>query len=260
MPVLAAGSSSNTAISSSGDISTIGGGADDDVIIVYGPDLNGARPKMDKKLYRHITLSNNGLQCVLICDTVALRRRRAMGATTVNGSGGGRYDDDDDDSEDDDEDEDDSDSKYSIGNDDHDDYDEDGLRKAATALLVNVGSYHDPPHLQGLAHFLEHMLFLGTELYPQENAYDAFLSKMGGDDNAYTGGYCFLSVCCCCNGFGDGYLSVALFHESVASRYYLSIRFFLTRCSFLAMKTMMSRRHGTYALSLLHTPRCHIRE
>jgi insulysin len=35
--------------------------------------------------------------------------------------------------------------------------------KGAAALDVNVGSLSDPPQLQGLAHFLEHMLFLGTE-------------------------------------------------------------------------------------------------
>lgn len=28
---------------------------------------------------------------------------------------------------------------------------------------------HDPDDLPGLAHFLEHMLFLGTEKYPNEN-------------------------------------------------------------------------------------------
>ena len=176
------------------DADTIGNGNDDHDYDIL--DLTGSRPKMDKKLYRHITLPN-GLQCVLICDTVALRRRRAMGA--CDSGGGGRYDSD---SEDDDESElggdaavptsPDLESNSDNNNnndddDDDDDYDEDGIRKAATALLVNVGSYHDPPYCQGLAHFLEHMLFLGTELYPQENAYDAFLSKMGGDDNAYTG-------------------------------------------------------------------------
>lgn len=175
--------------------------------IVLGPDLNSTRPKMDKKLYRHITLPNNGLQCVLICDTVTLRRRRAMAIS------GGYYDSDDDDDEESDDDDGSSSSneeKCGSAADDHDpnppnsdndnneedadaddDHDEDGIRKAATALLVNVGSYHDPPHLQGLSHFLEHMLFLGTEKYPQENAYDAFLSKKGGDDNAYTGALLF---------------------------------------------------------------------
>lgn len=35
--------------------------------------------------------------------------------------------------------------------------------KAAAALDVHVGHLSDPWHLPGLAHFLEHMLFLGTE-------------------------------------------------------------------------------------------------
>jgi len=30
------------------------------------------------------------------------------------------------------------------------------------------------------------MLFLGTENFPEENAYDKFLTKAGGSDNAYT--------------------------------------------------------------------------
>ena len=35
--------------------------------------------------------------------------------------------------------------------------------KSAAALEVNVGFMSDPRELQGLAHFLEHMLFLGTK-------------------------------------------------------------------------------------------------
>lgn len=161
-------------------------GGDNDDVILLGPDLNATRPKMDKKLYRHITLEN-GLHCVLICDTVALRRRKAIGGGGDCCSDSSEDESDESDCEDGDDDDDDDDSPSSEDDDDDDDYDEDGIRKAATALLVNVGSYHDPPNLQGLAHFLEHMLFLGTESYPQENAYDSFLAKMGGDDNAYTG-------------------------------------------------------------------------
>lgn len=63
---------------------------------------------------------------------------------------------------------------------------EDGIRKAAAALVVGVGSFHDPPFAQGMAHFLEHMLFMGTAKYPGENEYSAFLSKHSGSDNAYT--------------------------------------------------------------------------
>lgn len=44
----------------------------------------------------------------------------------------------------------------------------------------------DPEDLPGLAHFCEHMLFLGTEKYPQENDYNMFLSQNGGTSNAVT--------------------------------------------------------------------------
>ncbi len=33
--------------------------------------------------------------------------------------------------------------------------------RSAAALSVNVGHFHDPVDRQGLAHFLEHMLFFG---------------------------------------------------------------------------------------------------
>ncbi|PIO70558.1 peptidase, M16 family [Teladorsagia circumcincta] len=42
---------------------------------------------------------------------------------------------------------------------------------AAAAMDVNVGSLMDPWEIQGLAHFCEHMLFLGTEKYPLENEF-----------------------------------------------------------------------------------------
>ncbi|KAI9597576.1 Metalloenzyme, LuxS/M16 peptidase-like protein [Syncephalis fuscata] len=58
--------------------------------------------------------------------------------------------------------------------------------KASAALDVHVGSMADPPQLQGLAHFCEHMLFLGTDKYPQENEYNRFLTEHGGHSNAYT--------------------------------------------------------------------------
>lgn len=44
----------------------------------------------------------------------------------------------------------------------------------------------DPDDLPGLAHFCEHMLFLGTEKYPQENDYHMYLSHNGGLCNAAT--------------------------------------------------------------------------
>lgn len=58
--------------------------------------------------------------------------------------------------------------------------------KAAASLDVNVGSRQDPEDYQGLAHFLEHMLFLGTEKYPEAGAYQAFITAHGGSHNAFT--------------------------------------------------------------------------
>lgn len=58
--------------------------------------------------------------------------------------------------------------------------------KSAAALNVYVGSHQNPQQRAGLAHFLEHMLFLGTEKYPQAGSYQDFISQHGGDNNAYT--------------------------------------------------------------------------
>lgn len=59
--------------------------------------------------------------------------------------------------------------------------------KAAAAMDVNVGHLSDPKNLQGLAHFCEHLLFMGNEKYPSENAYSEYLSKNSGHSNAFTG-------------------------------------------------------------------------
>ena len=58
--------------------------------------------------------------------------------------------------------------------------------KAGAALAVARGSNHDLPEHPGIAHFLEHMLFLGTEKYPDPDEYSDFISKHGGSNNAYT--------------------------------------------------------------------------
>ena len=59
---------------------------------------------------------------------------------------------------------------------------------SSAALGVNVGSFIDNPDEMGLAHFCEHLLFMGTEKYPSENEYEEYLSKNGGFSNAFTGG------------------------------------------------------------------------
>ena len=58
--------------------------------------------------------------------------------------------------------------------------------RAAASMDVSVGSFSDPESFPGLAHFLEHMLFMGSEKYPDENQYSAFLARHGGRSNAYT--------------------------------------------------------------------------
>ena len=58
--------------------------------------------------------------------------------------------------------------------------------KASAALSVNVGSMDDPEGREGLAHFLEHMLFLGTEPFPEPDEYQQFIKQNGGSHNAFT--------------------------------------------------------------------------
>jgi protease-3 len=57
---------------------------------------------------------------------------------------------------------------------------------AAVSLAVGVGSYQDPDAQLGLAHYLEHMLFLGTEKYPEPNSFQKFVDGNAGVWNAYT--------------------------------------------------------------------------
>lgn len=54
------------------------------------------------------------------------------------------------------------------------------------AASVHVQAGHMDDTVKGLAHFHEHMLFLGTEKYPDEDEYENFLSQYGGFSNAYT--------------------------------------------------------------------------
>ncbi|WP_153446623.1 insulinase family protein [Vibrio algicola] len=60
-------------------------------------------------------------------------------------------------------------------------------QKSAAALAVNVGHFDDPSHREGLAHYLEHMLFLGTEKFPSVGEFQSFISQHGGKNNAWTG-------------------------------------------------------------------------
>ncbi|KAK6149150.1 hypothetical protein DH2020_016675 [Rehmannia glutinosa] len=58
--------------------------------------------------------------------------------------------------------------------------------KCAASMDVRVGSFSDPDGLEGLAHFLEHMLFYASEKYPLEDSYSTYISEHGGSTNAFT--------------------------------------------------------------------------
>ncbi|KAF7458367.1 insulinase-like peptidase [Cryptosporidium felis] len=57
---------------------------------------------------------------------------------------------------------------------------------SAATLSVFVGCQEDPEELNGLAHFLEHMLFLGSERHPDPCEFDDFMKLNGGNFNAMT--------------------------------------------------------------------------
>ena len=58
--------------------------------------------------------------------------------------------------------------------------------KASASVNVNVGSFSDADDMPGMAHAVEHLLFMGTEKYPVENAYNQYLTANSGYSNAYT--------------------------------------------------------------------------
>jgi insulysin len=59
---------------------------------------------------------------------------------------------------------------------------------SAMAMGVLSGYYNDPPDIPGIAHFCEHMLFLGSKKFPHADEFDNFLNKNGGQSNAFTSG------------------------------------------------------------------------
>lgn len=56
----------------------------------------------------------------------------------------------------------------------------------AAAMSIRAGQLNDPVELPGLAHFCEHMLFMGSDKYPGEDEYSSYISKSSGSDNAWT--------------------------------------------------------------------------
>jgi predicted Zn-dependent peptidase len=58
---------------------------------------------------------------------------------------------------------------------------------AAILLIAKTGSANEQPEEEGVAHFLEHMVFKGTKKRPNTQAISEYIDQIGGDYNAFTG-------------------------------------------------------------------------
>lgn len=60
-----------------------------------------------------------------------------------------------------------------------------GVSSMATSVMVGVGSRYETPQINGVSHFLEHMVFKGTAKYPTTDDVNV-IERIGGLQNAYT--------------------------------------------------------------------------
>lgn len=131
-----------------------------------GDVVERSKSESDQKKYKLLTLANE-LQVLLISTKDV---PRCADDASHRGDHDDDDDDDDDGSSDDDGDEsgeDDDDESMDEGDESYDEEDGDDehsapSRRAGACLTVGVGSYAEPTNLPGLAHYLEHMVFMGT--------------------------------------------------------------------------------------------------
>ncbi|EDV91988.1 GH24288 [Drosophila grimshawi] len=145
------------------------------------------KSEMDKKLYKTLLLPN-GLHALIISDPSPIPHD---GFTTSESSicEGEIGEETSAETESTPDSSDDTTSSSSSGSSQHDsdsDSEEGDEKLAACAVLMDYGSFAEPRDYQGLAHFLEHMIFMGSEKYPEENIFDAHITKCGGFANALT--------------------------------------------------------------------------
>jgi predicted Zn-dependent peptidase len=60
-------------------------------------------------------------------------------------------------------------------------------RSVSTSVFVNAGSRHETPETSGISHFIEHMLFKGTERRPTSKEISEAIEGIGGIFNAESG-------------------------------------------------------------------------
>lgn len=88
-------------------------------------------------------------------------------------------------------------------------------KQSAITMTVLAGSWQEPDEFPGLAHFLEHMLFMGTSEYPDESSFTRFLTEHGGQTNAYThGDYTAYMFALNTDGFAEGLKRFASFFKT----------------------------------------------
>jgi predicted Zn-dependent peptidase len=60
-----------------------------------------------------------------------------------------------------------------------------GVNSVATSVMASVGSRYETTEINGISHFLEHMVFKGTKKYPTTEDVNT-IERAGGLQNAYT--------------------------------------------------------------------------
>ena len=145
-----------------------------------GFDIDRTKSPNDSRQYRWLELEN-GLQVILVHDPKIfsmLEKHDKLELTSNATDSNTSIDQDEDEIE----------GEESEGDEEDEDEDENdgGKNVAAGALAVGVGSWKDPPDMQGLAHYCEHMIFMGSDKYPSENGFEDYLSKNSGYSNAMT--------------------------------------------------------------------------
>jgi predicted Zn-dependent peptidase len=61
------------------------------------------------------------------------------------------------------------------------------VRSCSIGFWVKRGSCHEGPNEEGLAHFIEHTVFKGTQRYPDPEVMAAATDRLGGNVDAFTG-------------------------------------------------------------------------